>query len=83
MGPPVESSRLPDGSDVRGLGTLGPLNDLELHLLALGEGPVSLAADGREVDEDVIAPSRAMKPNPFSFENHLTVPVSTDNERPP
>src|SRR6478609_9537140 len=27
-------------------------------------------------------PSRSMNPKPFSFENHLTVPIS-DNERPP
>src|SRR5439155_22514078 len=51
--------RVPKGSldclDVRGLGALGPLYDLELHALALGQRLVAVHRDRREVDEDVLA----------------------------
>src|SRR5215216_978581 len=40
---------------VRGLRALGPVGDLELDGLALVEGLVAVALDGREVDEDVVA----------------------------
>src|SRR5829696_9225578 len=40
---------------VRGLRALGAVGDLELDGLALVEGLVAVALDGREVDEDVVA----------------------------
>ena len=40
--------------DVRGLGTLGTLDDLELHALALSEGLEAVHLDRGEVDEDVV-----------------------------
>src|SRR3990172_9260516 len=45
--------------DVRGLGTLGTLDDLELHTLAFGEGLEAVHRDRGEVDEDVV-PSLAL-----------------------
>src|SRR5207248_5481473 len=44
-----------DRLDVRGLGALGALDDLELHALALGQRLVAVHLDRREVDEDVLA----------------------------
>src|SRR5688500_12102092 len=41
--------------DVRGLLSLRSINDLELHLLALVQGAVSVTLNGREMDEDVVA----------------------------
>ena len=46
-----------DCFDVGGLQTLGALGHLELHLLALGEGAVSLSLDGGVVAEHVLAPA--------------------------
>src|SRR3970040_1244782 len=40
--------------DVRGLGTLGTLDDLELHTLAFGEGLEAVHRDRGEVDEHVV-----------------------------
>src|SRR5262245_25938889 len=40
--------------DVGGLGTLGTLDDLELHTLAFGEGLEAVHRDRGEVDEDVV-----------------------------
>src|SRR5919108_4869729 len=55
--PPVTSIR--DSSarcdDVRGLGTLGTLDDLELHTLAFGEGLEAVHRDRGEVDEHVVS----------------------------
>src|SRR4051812_3872824 len=47
--------RARDDRDVLGLGALVALLDLELDRRALGEGLEALAADRREVDEDVLA----------------------------
>src|SRR5262249_58184669 len=44
-----------DLADVRGLGALGALDHVELHLLALSERPESLGLDGGMMDEDVRA----------------------------
>src|SRR5687767_9586866 len=44
-----------DRGDVRRLGALGALDDLELHLLTLGQRLVPLHRDRGEVDEDVLA----------------------------
>src|SRR6186713_1402643 len=41
--------------DVRRLGALGALDDLELHPLTLGQRLVALHRDRGEVDEDVLA----------------------------
>src|SRR5436305_14988004 len=43
-----------DDLDAVGLGTLGALDDLELHPLVLVEGPVAVGLDRRVVDEDVL-----------------------------
>src|SRR5207249_5985974 len=43
------------GRDVRGLGTLWALNDLELHTLTFGQRLVAVHRDRGEVDEDVVA----------------------------
>src|SRR5262245_21026533 len=48
----VRSARRCD--DVRGLGTLGTLDDLELHTLAFGQGLEAVHRDRGEVDEDVV-----------------------------
>src|SRR5206468_2085425 len=64
-GLPEEPARYVDTSssarchDVRGLGTLWPLDDLELHTLAFGEGLEAVHRDRGEVDEDVV-PSFAL-----------------------
>ena len=50
------------GDDVRGLGTLGTLDDLELHTPAFGQGLEAFHRDRGEVDEDVVTTSRSMKP---------------------
>jgi hypothetical protein len=42
------------GPHVLCLGTLAPIGDVELDLLAFIEGLVPVAADVREVDEDVL-----------------------------
>src|SRR5207302_1048057 len=44
-----------DRLDVRGLRALGALHNLERHALAFGPRLVAFHANGREVDEDVIA----------------------------
>src|SRR5881275_792277 len=58
---PLRRIRVPSARchDVRGLGTLGPLDDLELHTLAFGEGLEAVHRDRGEVDEDVV-PSFAL-----------------------
>jgi len=38
-----------------GLRSFGPVHDLELHRLALAQGPEARRLDGREVDEDIRA----------------------------
>src|SRR5262249_21896806 len=43
------------GRDVRGLGTLWALDDLELHALTLRQRLVAVHRDRGEVDEDVVA----------------------------
>src|SRR6185312_17475073 len=43
------------GRDVRGLGTLRALDDLELHTLTLGQRLVAVHRDRREVDEHVVS----------------------------
>src|SRR5919109_716302 len=68
--PPYKRGRPPSGApaatsirvrsacgchDVRGLGTLGTLDDLELDTLAFGQGLEAFHRDRGEVDEDVVA----------------------------
>ena len=51
------SHALPNGLDrldVRSLLSLGTFHDVELYLLALGEGPVAVTDDRREVNEHVV-----------------------------
>src|SRR4029453_15359624 len=48
----VRSGRRCD--DVRGLGTLGTLDALDIHTLAFGEGLEAVHRDRGEVDEDVV-----------------------------
>jgi hypothetical protein len=48
--------RLADLRYVCGLQSLGSLDDIELHLLTLGEGLEPLGLDRGEVNEDVLAP---------------------------
>src|SRR5687767_15347089 len=69
--------------DVRGLLSLRSINDLELHLLALVQGPVSVTLDGREMDEDVVAigtgdePVSLLVAEPFDRTlRHLALPWS-------
>ena len=43
-----------DGLDVRSLLSLGAFYDVELDLLALGQRPIAVADDRREVNEHVV-----------------------------
>src|SRR5262249_52736150 len=53
------------GRDVRGLGTLRALDDLELHPLTLRQRLVAVHRDRREVDEHVVATLPLDEPVPL------------------
>src|SRR5205814_2088303 len=70
------------------LGALGPLDDLELHALTLGEGLVAVHRDRGEVDEDVV-PTLALDEavallvrEPLDGALSQPVPPSTTNDGP-
>src|SRR5215204_1565828 len=72
----LDSKKVLGGCDVRRLGALGALDDLELHALTFGQRLVAVHRDRREVDEYVLSTLTFDEPVPLLVREPLNGALS-------